>query len=73
VLCDPDAGRYQCCRARGVARVRDVRQDKSSFGARTGYLTIETLTESGPLALRIAASDAADLAALLGLHAQARD
>jgi hypothetical protein len=69
----PDAGDEDGAQARVVTRVRAVRQDTSSSGARTGYLTIETQTENGPVALRIAATDAADLAALLGLHAEARD
>jgi len=69
----PDAGDEDGAQARVVTRVRAVRPEKSSDGARSGTLTIMTETESGPLVLRIAASDAADLAALLNIHAVARD
>jgi hypothetical protein len=54
----PNAGDEDGAQARVVTRVRAVRQDKSR--------------PRMALALRIAANDAAALAAL-GLHAQARD
>jgi hypothetical protein len=69
----PDAGDEDGAQARVVTRVRAVRQEKSPDGARTGHLNIVTETENGPLMLRIAASDAAELASLLTIHALHRD
>jgi hypothetical protein len=45
----------------------------SSDGGRHDYLHTVTETENGPLVLRIAGSDAADLASLLNVHALTRD
>lgn len=49
-----------------------MRQEKPADGANSSYLNIVTETENGPLVLRIAASDAADLASLLTIHALTR-
>lgn len=69
----PDAGEEDGAQARIVTRVRAVRREKAPDGAATGYLNIATETENGPLVLRIATADAADLATLLGIHAMSLD
>ena len=69
----PDAGDEDGAQARVITRVRSVRQEKATDGASAGTLNIVTETENGPLVLRIAAADAADLASLLNIHALTRD
>ena len=69
----PDAGDEDGAQARIVTRVRAVRQENAADGTKSGYLHIVTETENGPLVLRIASSDAADLASLLNIHALTRD
>ena len=69
----PDVGDEEGTQARIVTRVRAVRQEKAADGANSGYLNIVTETENGPLILRIATADAADLASLLNVHALTRD
>jgi hypothetical protein len=69
----PDAGDEDGAQARVITRVRSVRQEKATDGANAGTLNIVTETETGPLVLRIAAADAADLASLLNIHAMTRD
>jgi hypothetical protein len=69
----PDAGDEDGAQARIVTRVRAVRQESAANGTKGGYLNIVTETENGPLVLRIAPADAADLASLLNVHALTRD
>ena len=69
----PDAGDEDGAQARIVTRVRAVRQENAADGTKSIYLNIVTETENGPLVLRIAAADAADLASLLNIHALTRD
>jgi len=64
----PDAGEEDGAQARVITRVRAVRREKAGDGANTACLNIVTETENGPLVLRIAVSDAADLAAMLTIH-----
>jgi hypothetical protein len=59
----PDAGDEDGAQARVITRVR----------AKSGCLNIVTEAENGPLVLRIAAADAAELASLLNIHAVTRD
>ena len=69
----PDAGDEDGAQARIVIRVRAVRQDNAADGSKSGYLNIVTETENGPLVLRFAPADAADLASLLNIHVLTRD